>query len=84
MSEREHFPGSAELAEAAEQHKAAWDGMMTKAATDMNYRSQLLADPVSTLRQEGIRVPEGLRVTVLEFDPKHAYFFLPPPTHAHG
>jgi hypothetical protein len=84
MSRSEQFPGSAELALAAERDKAAWDGMVKKATTDMEFRSQLLANPVRTLREEGIRVPDGLQVTVLEFDPKHAYFFMPPPAHVQG
>jgi hypothetical protein len=84
VNAREDFPGSAELADAAEQDQAAWDRMIKRATRDTDYRSQLLADPVSVLTQEGIRVPEGIRVTVHEFDAKHAHFFLPPPIHEHG
>ena len=60
----------------------AWDQMVTRTTTDQAFRAQLLANPVGTLRSAGIAVPDDIVVTPLEFDPKHAYFFLPPPAPA--
>jgi hypothetical protein len=58
--------------------EAAGDRLLQKAATDKAFRSRLRANPVETMRQEGIAVPDGVRVTFLELDLKHAYLFLPP------
>ena len=52
--------------------------MITRTTTDRAFRAQLLADPIGMMRAAGITVPEGIAVTAIEFDPKHAYFFLPP------
>jgi hypothetical protein len=73
------FPGSFQLHAAAQAARKAWDEMITRTTTDPAFRVQLLEDPIVTMRAAGIAVPEGIAVTVIEFDPKHAYFFLPPP-----
>jgi hypothetical protein len=50
----------------------------TKAATDRNFRDNLIADPVSTLRAAGMTVRDGVTVTVLESTTERAYVALPP------
>ena len=76
---QERPPGSVALSRVADAAKSAWDHMMQRAATDKTYRSQLLANPVETMRHGGIPVPDGLQVTLIEWDPKHANLFLPAP-----
>lgn len=78
MDRTARFPGSFQLSAAAQAARGAWDEMITRTTTDRAFRAQLLADPIGMMRAAGITVPEGIAVTAIEFDPKHAYFFLPP------
>jgi hypothetical protein len=82
MDPAPQFPASFRLSVAAQNAQTAWNQMLTRTTTDQAFRTQLLADPVATLRGAGIAVPDGIVVTPLEFDPAHAYFFLPAPAPA--
>jgi hypothetical protein len=79
MDPATQFPASFRLSVAAQAAQKAWDQMLTRTAADRAFRARLHADPIATIRGAGIAVPDGIVVTPLEFDPKHAYFFLPPP-----
>jgi len=46
--------------------------------TDPTFKQRLLADPVETLRAEGVRVRDGLRVSVVEETADHRILVLPP------
>ena len=62
----------------AKAQEAAWNQMVHKASNDGAYRARLVADPVTTMRQEGIEIPAGVQVTMIEWGAEHAYLFLPP------
>jgi hypothetical protein len=57
---------------------AGLNAAVAKAWLDREYREQFLADPARALREAGIEVPEGVRVTVREFDPDEYLIFVPP------
>jgi len=40
--------------------------IIAKCWADEGFKQQLMADPVGTLKAEGIEVPEGMSVTVVE------------------
>ncbi len=60
------------------QHKQKWDRLQEKASRDHHFRTRLHQNPKQVLREEGIDVPDDVEVTVLEFNPKHRYLFIPP------
>jgi len=45
---------------------------------DPALRARLKQQPKEVLREAGIEVPPDVEVTVVDFDPKHRYLFLPP------
>ncbi len=49
-----------------------------KAASDSEFRSKLLSDPAGTLAAEGIAVPEGMEVKVVEMEPNTLHLRVPP------
>ena len=66
--------------QAARGAQTAWEQMLCRAATDSAFRSRLHANPLATLRECGVDLSAGTRVTVVEFDPQHLYLVLPPMT----
>lgn len=52
--------------------------VIEKAWADSKFRKQLISDPVSILRSEGIEPPSGAKITVIQSSPKKRYFVLPP------
>jgi hypothetical protein len=53
--------------------------LQAKAAHDEAFRAALLRDPYGTLAGEGIEVPAGVEVTVVEATPERVTLVLPPP-----
>jgi hypothetical protein len=56
-----------------------WTRIVAKAWEDEGYKARLLADPASVLKAEGIDVPAGKTVAVLEAKENQALFVLPRP-----
>jgi hypothetical protein len=53
--------------------------LVRRSAKDKAFRRALVADPRGTLERElGVKVPEGLGLTVLEETPARRYLVLPP------
>jgi len=67
------------MAVQSEQRKL-WDRIVAKAWADEDYKKRLLADPAGVLRAEGMNLPEGLDVRVVEATENQAWYVLPPQT----
>ena len=52
--------------------------IIAKAWADEAFKAALMADPVATLKAEGIPVPEGLSLTVVVNTSTHLHIVLPP------
>jgi hypothetical protein len=52
--------------------------IQAKAARDGGFRAALLRDPYGALAGEGIEVPAGVEVTVVEATPERVTLVLPP------
>ena len=52
--------------------------LQLKAATDAEFRARLLADPAGTLAAEGVEVPEGVGVRVVEPTADEILLSIPP------
>jgi len=52
--------------------------VVAKAWTDEGYKQRLLSDPATVLKEEGIAVPEGVQIKVVENSDKVFHFVLPP------
>jgi len=52
--------------------------IIAKCWADEAFKQALIADPVATLRHEGIELPAELRVTVLENTPSQIHLVIPP------
>jgi len=51
--------------------------IITKCWGDPDFKQRLIADPVGTLRAEGISVPDGIKVTVVENTATEFTFVIP-------
>jgi len=60
--------------------KKVWMKVVAKAWEDEDFKKSLLADPAGVLRAEGMSLPEGMDVRVVEATEKQAWFILPPQT----
>jgi hypothetical protein len=52
--------------------------IIAKAWRDPAFKAELLANPAASLKAEGIDVPAGMAVTVVENTDKHFHLVLPP------
>jgi hypothetical protein len=52
--------------------------IITKCWGDPEFKQQLIADPVGTLRSEGFAVPNGIKVNVVEDTANEITFVIPP------
>ena len=52
--------------------------IIAKAWRDRAFKAELIANPAAALKAEGIDVPAGMAVTVLENTDKHFHLVLPP------
>ena len=53
--------------------------IVARAMTDADFKARLIADAPGVLRAEGVEVPDGLAITVVESSPSTAYIVLPDP-----
>jgi hypothetical protein len=53
------------------------DVVTAKALGSTNYKKQLLADPVKVLKAEGLKIPRGVTVEILQNTEKKVHFVLP-------
>ena len=56
--------------------------IVAKAWADEAFKTSLVANPTATLAKEGIEVPAGLTIKVLEDTPQTMHVILPPPPSA--
>lgn len=56
-----------------------WSRIVAKAWADDNFRSRLLSDPAAVLAENGVELPSGTQVRVLEDTDAVRHFTLPPP-----
>ena len=54
------------------------NNILAKCWADANFKQQLLADPAAALKAEGIEIPAGYTVRVLENTDKVLNYVLPP------
>ncbi len=59
-------------------NEQAYKSIITKCWGDSDFKSQLIAEPVATLRAEGVAVPDGIKVNVVENTPTEFTFVIPP------
>ena len=65
------------MAEQNEQAKQ-WAKIVAKAWADEDYKKRLMDDPASVLSDEGMELPEGVKINVVEATDKQAWMVLPP------
>jgi len=54
------------------------NNILAKCWTDASFKQQLLADPAAALKAEGVEIPAGYTVRVLENTDKVVNYVLPP------
>lgn len=62
-----------------EQSQQAAADLLTRALTDADFKARLMADAASVMRAEGVDVPEGVEVKVVENSSSTVYVVLPDP-----
>jgi hypothetical protein len=68
------------MASDAQQEQARKYGqVVAKAWADEAFKQRLLAEPATVLREQGIELPDGLEVQVVENTEQRAYLVLPKP-----
>jgi hypothetical protein len=55
----------------------AYSKIIARAWRDPSFKAKLLADPQGTLRDAGVRIPDGVTVNVVENTGTHFHFVLP-------
>ncbi len=58
-----------------------WEAIIDKAGTDAGFKQRLLDNPVKALGEDGVAVPDGIAVKVVESTDKEVWLVLP---HKHG
>ena len=61
----------------AEQQNEVWGQIVAQASTDQGFKRRLLADPAAVLKENGIAVPAGVRITVVEDTDQVIHLTLP-------
>jgi hypothetical protein len=59
--------------------EGSWGAVLVRAATDPAYTARLQAEPAAALAEQGIALPAGRRVAVLDASDTQDYFLIPPP-----
>ncbi|MEI6034242.1 MAG: NHLP leader peptide family RiPP precursor [Verrucomicrobiae bacterium] len=59
-------------------NEQAYKSIITKCWADAEFKRRLMADPAGTLRTEGVSVPNGSKVTVVENTVNEFTFVIPP------
>ena len=65
------------MVEQKEQAKR-WAKVVAKAWADEDFKQRLIADPATVLAEEGIEVPKGVDLKVVEASEKQSWLVLPP------
>ena len=55
----------------------AWNSIVEKACGDADFKKRLLADPKTVLTEEGVAIPEGITIRVVNSDRNVARSALP-------
>jgi len=58
-------------------NKQTYKTILTKCWADPDFKQRLIADPTATLRTEGVPVPEGVKITVVENTVTEFTFIIP-------
>ena len=61
------------------QSQQAAADLLTRALTDADFKARLMADAASVMRAEGVDVPEGVEVKIVENSSSTVYYVLPDP-----
>ncbi|MFC1834323.1 NHLP leader peptide family RiPP precursor [Thermodesulfobacteriota bacterium] len=56
----------------------AWHKIVAQAWINEDFKERLLSDPVTVLKEEGLDMPDGVEVTVLEQTPNKRFLIIPP------
>lgn len=59
-----------------------WESIAEKASSDIQFKKRLLTEPRQALAEEGVVVPDGVTVNVVESTPTEVWLVLP--THKEG
>ena len=51
--------------------------VIAKAWSDADFKARLLANPAQTLQAEGIEIPDGVKVNIVENTTEQFYFVIP-------
>lgn len=65
------------MKEQKEQQKQ-WAKIVAKAWADEDYKQRLMADPAAVLKDEGIELPDGVKIKCVEATKTQAWLVLPP------
>jgi hypothetical protein len=65
------------MEEAMTETSAPWTRTIARALKDQAFKSRLLADPVATLKEAGVAVPDGLAIKVVENTANEVHMVLP-------
>jgi hypothetical protein len=57
--------------------EAAWQKAITKAWDDAKFKRALIDDPRKTLEKEGVKIPQGLNLVVVENEADRVHLVLP-------
>ncbi len=57
--------------------QAVWAQILSKCWADANYKAKLLADPAAVFQAEGLPVPQGLELRVVEDTAETAHLVIP-------
>lgn len=60
-----------------EEQMKQYSKIVAKCWADADYKAKLIADPNGTLRADGITVPGGIEVRIVENSPQVVYVVLP-------
>ena len=59
------------------ENDGAWSRAVARASKDPAFKRRLMSDPVATLKEAGVAVPDGLKIKVYENTPDEVHLVLP-------
>lgn len=68
----------------AKEMVSLWEHVVARARKDNEFKAQLKANPVAVLRGQGIQLPPGVQVRVLEDSDRVVHLALPPRPSEHA
>ena len=66
------------MAERNEQQQKQWVKIVAKAWADEDYKQALINDPAAILTKEGMPLPDGVEIQIVEATDKKVWMVLPP------